>query len=259
MLVVGDAGWDLYWVGSPKGLSAEAPIPVLTHERVLTLPGMAANVASLLKQLGCEVTLVTGPQHPIKNRLVTTEGVQLARWDVGDWCTPLQVTGLRAVVEEQAPTAVLVSDYSKGTITPDVITYLVALADGGTPIYVDTKNDPARWLGDAITLFPNQLELAQWAEHYTWMPQVVAKQGAAGASLVAYGVVRAHTAAPMVQAQNVCGAGDALITTYLAASLTGRTPIEALEEAVFAASSYVSRPFFDRRVEWAPRVQNAEG
>lgn len=59
VLVVGDAMVDRYIYGSVSRISPEAPVPVLSVEREVALPGGAGNVVRNLTALGAAVAFVS--------------------------------------------------------------------------------------------------------------------------------------------------------------------------------------------------------
>src|SRR5579883_169290 len=59
VLVVGDAMLDRYVYGSVHRISPEAPVPVLSIEREVALPGGAGNVVRNLTALGAAVSFIT--------------------------------------------------------------------------------------------------------------------------------------------------------------------------------------------------------
>lgn len=59
VLVVGDSILDVFLYGSASRLSQEAPVPVVSISDVNERPGGAANVACNLKDLGCNVHIVS--------------------------------------------------------------------------------------------------------------------------------------------------------------------------------------------------------
>ena len=58
-LVVGDAMLDRYVYGRAQRISPEAPVPVLTVEREIAMPGGAGNVVRNLTALGAAVAFVS--------------------------------------------------------------------------------------------------------------------------------------------------------------------------------------------------------
>lgn len=251
VLVVGDVCLDVYWVGTIKGLAADAPVPVVTHSKTVVLPGMAGNVVSLLTQLGVEATLaLPSPLHTsIKNRIVTPDGTQLIRWDVEDWCTPVSVECLQEAISTFVPDAIVVSDYAKGVVTPALIQDLLTRSAAGMPLFVDTKGDPFQWVGSNITLFPNQVEYTQWKSHYDWMESVVLKKSSEGAEVLRFGVSQASLGASCSAPKNTCGAGDAFLAGWVASTLLPSDhPHSPLVNALGVSGVYVSNPFDSRSV-----------
>ena len=57
VLVLGDIMIDRYLEGNIRGISPEAPVPVLDHNSTDNRPGGAANVALNINSLGAQVTL----------------------------------------------------------------------------------------------------------------------------------------------------------------------------------------------------------
>src|ERR1700684_4377238 len=58
VLVLGDVMLDRFVYGSVERISPEAPIPVVQVERVLDMPGGAANVARNIAAMGARATLL---------------------------------------------------------------------------------------------------------------------------------------------------------------------------------------------------------
>ncbi len=58
VLIVGDIMLDRYWWGSVSRISPEAPVPVVTLDKISLLAGGAANVAANVAGLGAKPYLV---------------------------------------------------------------------------------------------------------------------------------------------------------------------------------------------------------
>lgn len=251
--VFGDAGIDLYHVGTARGVSAEAPVPVMKIDQVLTLPGMAANVTYLLKSLPeieAFLHFPSTPHIPVKNRLITKDGTQLARWDVEDWCTPLNQEDWLKVLSLPLPDAIIVSDYGKGTIDELAVKSIRHLAEKEVPLFIDTKDNPLVWTGLAqVTLFPNEKEYTQWKDQYDWLPQVVHKMSSRGARIINYGTHVFQTESLVHSVRNVSGAGDAVIAAYTAASIHGSSVRDALRASQIFAAHLVETPLMHTSTE----------
>jgi D-beta-D-heptose 7-phosphate kinase/D-beta-D-heptose 1-phosphate adenosyltransferase len=194
VLVVGDAMLDRYIYGRVGRISPEAPVPVLSVERELAVPGGAGNVVRNLTALGAAVAFVSvvgddqtgsdltgliggqpgvepwllvqgGRNTTLKTRYVA-QGQQLLRADQEDTAPihpKLADRLLRIARDSMAGTAVTVlSDYGKGVLAGDIPVQLVAAArQAGRQVVVDPRGaDYARYAGtDLIT--PTWRELAE--------------------------------------------------------------------------------------------------
>lgn len=232
-------------------MSAEAPIPVLNLVREFDLPGMGGNVASNLTALGVAVDgpLPDGPL-PVKHRLYTSDGIQLARWDESDKCDHLQLSAVEYWLEEYAPDLALIADYRKGAITYEAIARITTLArELDVPLFIDTKGNPADYLHDGIEgtlFFPNASEYEKYQREYSYIPHVLLKQGADGMTLLSYGEPQLHVPSQARFVRCVNGAGDTVLAAYAAAYLAGLDARACFDYASFAAANVVEQPFDQR-------------
>jgi D-beta-D-heptose 7-phosphate kinase/D-beta-D-heptose 1-phosphate adenosyltransferase len=160
VLVVGDVMLDRYVFGDVERVSPEAPVPVLTVQRELAVPGGAGNVVRNLGALGAAVAFVSvvgddqagsdltgliggqpgvepwllvqgGQTTTVKTRLVA-RGQQLLRVDreSPEPVHPKLAERLvRIARDAMAATSVtLLSDYRKGVLAGEVPAQLVAAA-----------------------------------------------------------------------------------------------------------------------------------
>ena len=160
VLVIGDVMLDEYVMGNVKRISPEAPIPILTQQTSFTTTGGAANVARNLAQLGSQVTLIglLGQDPPatelsdalalipnlifcpiscaerrttVKTRYLSS-GQQILRVDQ-ETTTYINAEQGKQILQ-QAETlmgkvsALVLSDYAKGCLSPDVMGKLITLA-----------------------------------------------------------------------------------------------------------------------------------
>lgn len=253
--IIGDIGIDRYHVGKVRGLSAEAPIPVVDIIAVVDRPGMAANVLSNVLAMGEEGLYIASALDspcPVKNRLVTQDGQQLARWDEQDTCPGYFVDDLGGLINVDG---VIVCDYGKGSITPEVISFIRGLA---IPVFVDTKNDPKPWVGSDVILFPNQLEYDRYEASYGWLPAVVLKQGSKGLSYLEFGSTILSRPAQARAVSCVNGAGDTLISAFAISALTGHSLPECMEIGNVAAGIVVEQHFLNRQPRLSEIVMRLE-
>jgi D-beta-D-heptose 7-phosphate kinase/D-beta-D-heptose 1-phosphate adenosyltransferase len=196
VLVVGDIMLDRYYYGTVSRISPEAPAPVLETAGPVEVLGGSGNVARNILSLGaaCEIVAVVGSDdaaRSIRKCLQSHSIAADALVEVPERVTTVKTRFvahlhnthlLRADTEETTPVgekiedaiiaamqsrigavdAVVLSDYAKGVLTPNVVAAVIAAAQrAGKPVIVDPKGlDYSRYRG-ATALTPNVGELAQ--------------------------------------------------------------------------------------------------
>lgn len=288
VLVVGDVMIDRYIVGDVERISPEAPVPVLREATSYARPGGGANVALNLAGLGLQVTLAgfvgddsAGAElcHLLEGAGVTSYALvkatlptitktrivsrtqQLLRIDVesrerhssGDEAALRQA----AVDAVRHADAVILSDYAKGALTPDVCTAVIAAArKKGVPVLVDPKTrDFAKYAG-ATTICPNLHELSAATGVDVHAADELLQAGRdllAGLEINFLTVTMSergihvlrrdaqseyHSPARAREVFDVSGAGDTVIAT-LAASLAGGLGTDAAVELANVAAGIV--------------------
>lgn len=288
LAVVGDAMLDVYLVGDVDRISPEAPVPVVrVRERRYALGG-AANVAQNVSAMGAQSLLVGAvgtdaggatlramldemsveSDHLVEvDRPTTTKtrvlarSQQLVRVDEEDDAdlSAGEVERLldaihRAVSQADA---LVLEDYNKGVLVPEVIERSIAWArERGIPVVVDPKYRNFFAYRGATVFKPNRRELeaalgaAINLDHPQALPETFARLGVShllltlgerGMALLSEdsSVVRIPTMAREVY--DVVGAGDT-VTAYLGATLAaGATAREAAVIANFAAGVEVGK------------------
>ncbi|HXE08213.1 MAG TPA: bifunctional D-glycero-beta-D-manno-heptose-7-phosphate kinase/D-glycero-beta-D-manno-heptose 1-phosphate adenylyltransferase HldE [Acidobacteriaceae bacterium] len=192
LLVVGDVMLDKYIWGEVGRISPEAPVPVVRATHQSHQPGGAANVAMNVAKLGAHVEVIGFAGGDDDERLlaeclrvngVTTGFVECVGFPT---ITKLRILGGRQQMlrlDSERPgaraaedcerlakrvlerldgcDAVVLSDYAKGVLTPEVCQKVIAGARAKRiPVLVDPKSsDFGRYRG-ATTICPNLGELA---------------------------------------------------------------------------------------------------
>lgn len=177
VIIVGDVMIDRYLLGSVTRISPEAPVPVVLHRSTDDRLGGAANVALNVKALGGVPLLcsVVGHdkdgellQHDVMSRFgISSEGLvnsptrrttvktrilgnnqQVLRIDqedlheLDDQEAELLIHRVIKLMDEQPVQVIILQDYNKGVMTPDVISLLIAEArKRGIFIAVDPKKN----------------------------------------------------------------------------------------------------------------------
>jgi D-beta-D-heptose 7-phosphate kinase/D-beta-D-heptose 1-phosphate adenosyltransferase len=191
LLVVGDLMLDEYLSGRSERISPEAPVPVVDVSQQELRLGGAGNVMHNLRALGCEVVSVgfvgededgealrrmlrlsgveTAGLLPLASRQTTrktrilSNHQQMLRIDREQNGEISASEGLALLEQAEANLtgcqAILLSDYLKGVLTPEVVRGLIDLGRRqGIPVVVDPKGrDYSKYRG-ATLLTPNRKE-----------------------------------------------------------------------------------------------------
>ena len=292
VLVVGDIMLDRYVVGSVERISPEAPVPVLKFQHEALAPGAAANVARNVCAFGAEAILVglvgkdasgadltdliakipgcrfapaLSPSRPTttKTRLMADRH-QIMRLDIEE-AHPADAAEeaivLEALAREIGHVDILVlSDYRKGTLTPNVIAGAIRLARArGLAVVVDPKHDDFRLYEGATLVTPNRSEFTQAvgpvanednaiAEAAEGLLQRVNLEGLLvtrsekGMTLVRRGQPPVHLHAWARQVADVTGAGDTVVALLAVLLAEGLDAAGAATAANLGAGLVVEKP-----------------
>ncbi len=289
ILVVGDLMLDRYILGEVDRISPEAPVPVLRHAQRYERPGGAANVAMNLAGLGCEAVLagfwgedlerreleaalaaakvdavgvVTTNLPTISKTRIVGRTQQLLRLDIESAERPTPEDRSRLLERAEALVtkvhAVVLSDYAKGVLTPELCERVIRAArEADVPVLVDPKTPDLSKYSGATVVCPNLHELslatgvvvsdvegllrageAQRREHdLRYLAVTMSERGIRLLSDAG----DFHSPARAREVFDVSGAGDTVIAT-MAASLAAGLEVEtAVELANLAAGIVVGK------------------
>jgi len=290
VVVVGDIMIDRYLVGDTERLSPEAPVPVVTvRERHAALGG-AANVAANVAALGAvcllvgavgddsdgaairqelavarlddrHVVTVAGRPTTSKTRIIA-RSQQIVRIDdeVDTLFDGPELARLIRVAREALADAdaLLLEDYNKGALAPELIAAAMEVARRrGIPIVVDPKFRHFFEYAGATVFKPNRRELesalgaAVDLNNGNALPEVLARLqvdnllvtlGGEGMVLVTKDGTSSHIPSIARQIYDVSGAGDTVTAWMGAALAAGATVREAAQLANYAAGVEVGKP-----------------
>ncbi len=280
IVVVGDIMLDEFTWGEVKRISPEAPVPVVEVIQETQQLGGSANVVANIKALGGNpITIaVTGQdaaaerlrilyrnleidssylidddrQTTIKTRIIANNQ-QVVRTDREDR-TPLpsaisKALGKRFLDVLPGSDAVIVSDYDKGVVNPELLGAILPEAErAGVPVFLDPKVHHANYYKPATLITPNQreaellsgqriLDTAGLEEAGRLLlgqfecPYILITRGREGMSLFEGKVVH-HLSAAAREVFDVSGAGDTVIATLTMAASSGAS----MEEAALIAN-----------------------
>ena len=291
VLVIGDAMLDAYLLGSSERLCQEAPVPVVAVEERETAAGGAANVAANVTALGGRTTFVsvTGAdpharmlrarlhdagvddgnvfadpeRETLSKARVLSGGHLLLRIDHGT-TEPISERPEREVVEAirhawHACSAVVISDYGYGTLTPSVIDAVRSLHRSDPRVLVVDAKNLSRYralrptitkpnYAQAVALLGEPEATCGHVEHIAGLGARLLE--AAGAEVVAVtldeegaiaferGRDSYRTYARPVRAISTSGAGDAFAAALALCAGAG-SPIPSSVELASAASAVV--------------------
>ena len=283
VLVVGDVMLDEFIWGNVSRISPEAPVPVVqvTHESLHV--GGAGNVARNVRALGGLPTLIgvvgrdaaaarirtelgasgvpqalvesdEGRPTTVKTRIIAHQQ-QIVRAD-RERADPISAALERELIRAArlampGTSALVLSDYAKGVVTPAVVRAVVQTARRrAIPVLVDPKVPHLALYRGASVVTPNQLEteqasgvrirdeasLAQAAGRVLRLLRggaVLVTRGEHGMSLFRPGRRAAHVPTFAREVFDVTGAGDTVIATLALALAAGAR----LERAAVLANS----------------------
>ncbi len=239
VVVVGDAFEDEWVRGDVERISPEAPVPILRVRERHTSPGGAANVAANIEALGATATFL-GKLCGRKTRFFDRQ--TLLRVDEED-DAPIPEGYQPSILEALAATpcdVLVLSDYAKGTLTPDLCQRLIAWAkEKGVKVVTDPKGKDWRKYEGSYVLTPNEHEYDNRThgagEH------VIVTRGVDGADIVYFTGHRQRIEGRPVTVRDVCGAGDTFTAALACALAVGFDLVTAARLANAAASVAVSK------------------
>ena len=292
VLLVGDLMLDEFIWGSVSRISPEAPVPVLEVQRRTFAVGGAANTAAnvvalggvavlagvvgadaagdrvreLLTDQGVDVEpVVADPTRPTTTKTRVVAGTQQVVRIDHELPGPLSeavAEALLTAVERVLPAVrgVVISDYGKGVVTPEVAARVIQAAVAvGVPVVVDPKGtDYAKYRG-ATLVKPNQLEAGQVLNRSLRTDDDVDRAGADlvallggrtgvlitrgphGMSAFEPGRPAVHVPARAREVYDVTGAGDTVAATLTLALAAGASLKAACQLASLAAAVVVGK------------------
>ena len=290
VLCVGDVMLDRFAYGEVERISPEAPIPVFRHRHEATMAGGAGNVLRNLSTLGVAARIVAvigdddagaelralieaepgaqaelfaakGRETTIKTRYIAGSQ-QLLRAD-RETTTAIEPAIAEKIVATVAAAlaetdAIVLSDYGKGVLTPEVTARIIEAArQAGKPVVVDPKGPDMSHYRGASVVTPNRRELAEasgLAVSDDAEIIIAAEKLIAGCGFEAVLVTRAKDGMTLVTAAgaehleamkrevfDVSGAGDTVVATLAAAIGAGVALVDAAAIANAAAGVVVGK------------------
>ena len=282
--VVGDVMLDEYEYGFIERMSPEAPVPVIRMESRVSMPGGAGNVATNIAAYGamvdiCSVVgndtaatelrallekgvvntsglLTTSRITTLKKRIVAKgEHVVRVDYEMQSNISLEQEAMLRSSIANGIASwdAVVIADYAKGCITPELVKSIIVLAaQRNIPVIVDTKPQNLEYFKDVALLTPNAKEVREMTDYedittagkelqaHTHSP-VLVTQGENGMTLFTENH-SIHCPSFATSVIDVSGAGDTVVATASLALASRVLYEEMVRLASIAAAVAVEKP-----------------
>jgi D-beta-D-heptose 7-phosphate kinase/D-beta-D-heptose 1-phosphate adenosyltransferase len=291
VLAMGDVMLDRFIYGQVERISPEAPIPVLRVERESTMLGGAGNVLRNIAALGaaprfvtvigkdaagwevqslagselgdvCHLLIDPSATTTIKDRYIAN-GQQMLRADRD--CLGPPKLAIQQTLQQMAKNylgevrALILSDYGKGVLNPNILHELVGAArKAGVPVIVDPKGRDFSIYRGAAFITPNRRELSDATNlpvgsdeeveaacrkviESCGIDAVLATRSEAGMTLVRKDGLVVHLQAEAQEVFDVSGAGDTVVATFGTALAAGLEAEAAARLANIAAGVVVAK------------------
>lgn len=236
VLVIGDIIIDKYIYGTSTRLSPEAPVPVVTQERIEETIGGAGLVHANLLSLGVDSVLFNAEEEPksVKTR-VLCDGHYITRIDNDVHTDGYDVLRRVREIDFSAYEYVIMSDYNKGYLDESV-QLINHFNKCGCKVIVDPKTHATRYEG-AWLVKPNnkefkELGFAEWKDNF-----IVTN---AGDNVIgSIDNIMYNIPVERVEVSDVTGAGDCFLAAFVYALTKGYDYERAIKLAVRGSTESV--------------------
>lgn len=228
ILVIGDIIIDKYIYGTSSRLSPEAPVPVVTQERIVESIGGAGLVYENLKSLGVDVELYdSGWRRSVKTRVIC-DGHYVTRID-DDFIVPGdQFLDQILLIDFSTYDYVILSDYNKGTLeyAIDIIAHINKF---DCKVIVDPKRHVSYYDG-AWLVKPNGSEFEGLGFNH-WTNNIIITNAS---NPVIAEIDNQYYTVPVdpVEVSDVTGAGDCFLAAFVYGLTIGKDYQTCLEMAI---------------------------
>ncbi|MCF7815261.1 MAG: D-glycero-beta-D-manno-heptose-7-phosphate kinase [Candidatus Cloacimonetes bacterium] len=287
--VIGDLILDKYVYGNVDRISPEAPVPVVKVTSERFVPGGAANVAANISTLSGQAFLfgITGKdlhrdvlikcvndlkidslgiltdpkKQTIQKIRIIGMNQQLLRIDNENTQyieTHLETEFLEKLNKLNQISAIIISDYAKGTITKELLKQLIIMAnEKNIPLIVDPKPKHKAWYKSAFLITPNKKEAQEMSgiiieteEDFIKAGEklveelsanIIITAGADGMYIFEKGKESQHLQTVAREVYDVSGAGDTVVATLALAISSGVPILQSAKLANIAAGIKVGK------------------
>jgi len=242
VLVVGDIMLDTYIIGEVERISPEAPVPILEVKEEFQTLGGCGNVVRNLREIGASVTCLSVIANDKNGNLIEEElnkigatsllyngakttttkeriiasarRIQMLRVD-REKIEQIEFSILKKLLknDNQKYDIIIVSDYAKGVISKELISYLI---DMNSKVIIDPKPKNVHCYRDAFIITPNKKEFKEIKFHdkdiKNHVDYILETRGREG--MILHGKKYMwKIKAQEVEVYNVSGAGDTVVAS----------------------------------------------
>ena len=235
VLIIGDIIIDKYVYGTSNRLSPEAPVPVVTQERIVETVGGAGLVYENLKSLGVDVTLYEYDQPKSIKTRVMCDGHYVTRIDNDYYANGDEILDDILNKDFQWYDYVVLSDYAKGVLEKsyEIIEHINKF---GCKVIVDPK-DHYTFYNGAWIVKPNEKEFTE-LDFDLWQGNIVITKASNNVIAKIDEKVYDVPVEP-VEVSDVTGAGDCFLAAFVYALTKDYDYATALKLAVQGSTESV--------------------
>jgi bifunctional ADP-heptose synthase (sugar kinase/adenylyltransferase) len=216
VLVIGESCIDVYLEGLIVRKYSETKtngklldnVPIFEVKKENKKKGMASNVVENFLSLGHKVKFLTNEKIILKKRFINQETKEhIIRADFFDSCNQLSIKKLKLINLNEFDFIVF-SDYNKGLITKNIVTYIRENFKG--VIYVDSKKKNLTMFKHCIVKI-NETEYSKVSNFPNFDEfEIIITKGAKGACHKE----KVYEAHPIDKVIDICGAGDNFLAGF---------------------------------------------
>lgn len=232
VLVIGDTCTDIFIYGACTRLCPDAPVPIFLPRVTTRNPGMAANVAANLKELGTDCDLLCSSEEIEKTRYVDRQTNHMfLRVDTGEESIE-RVKGLTVALLQKYE-VIVISDYNKGFLEEEDVSFICENHDR---VFLDTKKILGAWASKAAFIKINEHEFKRTQHTLDNIDNMIITLGENGCR---YG--QEEFSVEKVEVKDMSGAGDTFLAGLVANHLKTNDIREAISFANACATKVVQR------------------
>ena len=277
VLVVGDFMIDHYIIGESNRMSPEAPVPVVVPKKEYVIPGGAGNVAMNMSSLGAQVSCVgvIGDDSWGEKLLsiLNERGIDSTYIDkIKDFKTTLkqriysndkQIARIdnEEILKQKCSfmdekfnnyDVIILSDYNKGVLTtnwfqkPENVTVFLDpkksfINFNQCDIITPNLNELKQLSGNNIISEEDIKESCKMILNKYNLKYIIAKRGDEGITIIGNNDYVKHLKAKFVEAPDVTGAGDTVISSISLAFAVTNNIEKSAEFAIYSSALAVSK------------------